>query len=104
MAETTLARRPMLPSTYSITVTMSVSSIVGPANLPQITRPIQVLITMQMSDRSQSPVGLEVLFQVNLRIVHRHVDGLELGLESNANFSGEWQAVPPSWIDRVDWL
>jgi hypothetical protein len=39
-----------------------------------------------------------------LNYVHRGVVRLDQGRTSNTNFSGNGRAVPPSWIERVEWL
>jgi len=39
-----------------------------------------------------------------LNYVHREVVGLDQSFESNTNFNGRGVAVPPSWIDSVEWL
>jgi hypothetical protein len=38
-----------------------------------------------------------------LNYVHRSVAGLEQSRECNTNFNGNCVAVPPSWIDFVEW-
>jgi hypothetical protein len=39
-----------------------------------------------------------------LNYAHRTVAGLNQSLDSNANFNGEGDAVPRSWIGYVEWL
>jgi hypothetical protein len=39
-----------------------------------------------------------------LNYAHREVCGIEHGLSSNWCFAGKGTAVPPDWLDRVEWL
>jgi hypothetical protein len=39
-----------------------------------------------------------------LNYVHRAVHGLGQSHSCNTNFSGHGSAVPPEWIDRIEWL
>jgi hypothetical protein len=60
------------------------------------TRPCLVVFT--------TPGDTPGTIKAALNYVHRALNGLEHGYQSNTNFSGRGTAVPAEWIDRVEWL
>ena len=60
------------------------------------TRPCLVVFT--------TPGSRYGVVRAALNYAHRTAQGLEHSLACNANYTGMGDAVPPAWIDHVEWL